>query len=108
EVATGVAPTEQPAPIVQTETPQAQVGQPQNVDWLDAHAGAAQAVAAGVTVIVTIVLVAITIYYAVETHKQVVTAQDMMAAQFRPLLVPLPAEAAYLQVPEVNSTINQG
>jgi len=46
---------------------------------------------------VTIVLVAIPIYYAMQTHKQLLTAQQMMAAQFRPLLVPLPAPAAHMQ-----------
>jgi hypothetical protein len=104
--------TAESAAAAQTgSAPQAQIAQPEatpagpvvvsaqtqggtaNVDWLDAHAGAVQAVAAGVTVLVTIVLAGITIYYAVQTRRQVTAAKgqlqelrDARAATYRPVI----------------------
>src|SRR5713101_6488728 len=64
------------------------------MDWLDVHNGAVQAVAAAIQVLVTGVLVAITIFYAVQTRRPVTAAQDALAAQFRPMLVPIESPGA--------------
>ncbi len=60
------------------------------MEWLDAHNGAVQAVATVIQVLVTIVLVVITVYYALQTRKQATAAQDALAAQDWPMLVPQP------------------
>ena len=70
------------------------------MEWLDTHNGAVQAVATVIQVLVTVVLVGITIYYAVQTRRQVTAARDALAAQFRPMLLPVENVDANLIVPE--------